>query len=97
MPGVPSRMKESRRFLRERIDTREVWSLVPITKKTGERQITGNTLPTVNRGNDVVNLKCQSVIRLWHLAVFTGRLCASPNEFNELLIHEWLKKLDHEV
>ncbi len=58
VPCVPSWIKELRRFSRERINTREVRSLVSVAEKTRESQIARNRFPTMNYRDDVVNLKC---------------------------------------
>jgi hypothetical protein len=81
-------MEQSRYLASERINPREVWTLVPVAQKTRKGEIARHGLAAVRRCNDVVNLKTEHIERLGHLAIFASRLRTVPDEFCEFSIHE---------
>jgi hypothetical protein len=71
----------------QRINARQVCSLVVVIKKTSQCQILGDCPAAMTFGNDVVDLKGKQVLFLRELTILAARLCPCPDLLNEATLH----------
>ena len=69
------------------VDSNEVWALVPIASRAGQGQVVQLGFPAMLAGNDVVDLKGQSVSRLGQLAVLAQPPGTDTNSLFQVVSH----------
>ncbi len=69
------------------VDSNEVWALVPVASRAGQGQVAESGFPAMLAGDDVVDLKGQSVRRLGQLAVLAQAPGTDPNTLFQVVSH----------
>jgi hypothetical protein len=83
-PAVAAGMIELGNLTYFLVDSNEVWALVPIASRAAQGQVAQAGLAAMLAGDDVVDLKGQSVRRLGQLAVLAQALRTDPNTLFQL-------------
>ncbi len=86
-PAVAAGMIEFGDLICSFVDSNEVWALVPIASRAGQGQVAQLGFPAMLAGDDVVDLKGQSVSRLGHLAVLAQPPGTDPNTLFQVVSH----------
>jgi len=86
-PAVAAGMIELGDFMCYFVDFNEVWALVPIASGAGHGQVAESSFPAMLSGDDVVDLKRQSVSRLGQLAVLAQPPGTDTNTLFQVVSH----------
>jgi len=86
-PAVAAGMIELGAFMCYFVDSNEVWALVPIASGAGHGQVAESSFPAMLSGDDVVDLKRQSVSRLGQLAVLAQPPGTDTNTLFQVVSH----------
>ena len=86
-PAVAARMIELSNLTCCLVDSNEVWALIPVASRAGQGQVAQLGFPAMLAGDDVVDLKGQSVRRLGQLAVLAQPPGTGPNTLFQVVSH----------
>jgi hypothetical protein len=87
VPEIGSRMEQANEFPGLRIQPGDVRTFETIAMEASECKIFAYCCPSVLAGDDVIDLKRESVVRMWDSTVFTPISCSFPNLPKQLLVH----------
>jgi hypothetical protein len=86
-PDVLSRMKQSTKLPRVRIETAQIRAFVQIATRAGQREVLADRLALMLPGNDVLHVKWQHRLSFRQPAVFASGLGPLANQLSQRRIH----------
>lgn len=84
---IPPGMEQPDDFARDRINARQVGSLVTVTVDATQGEVFGVRWTAVFLGDDVINLKVEAGELLREVAIFAAERGSLTDEFHELPLH----------